>query len=300
MCSQDQWAFIQEGKNMTQKIRSSGEQMCISQRKEGKNMTQKMRMLAMALLALVLAMAGIGGAVDAHAATTPASLAWAPTTSSGTYNYGTLAVKATKSVTFTLTNSGGKASGPLTITQSGSSAFSSTQDRCSGRSLGPNKSCTDTVEYAPTSSGGRGSAMLTASGKAASASLTLIGTTGFGSPGGTATLELSPAGNYIGSDPSGTGVYLYQGLAPGVLQTFTVTNTGTGSSDFLNLVFIGAHTYYTLYSSPNNNCGPPLAPGGSCTFVLEYTPPSCGQGALLTMTLNVEGEFVSSPPPTSI
>jgi hypothetical protein len=62
-------------------------------------MTQKIRILAMGLLALALAlsMAGIGGAVAALAATTPASLAWTPTNSLGTYDYGTLAAGATKS-----------------------------------------------------------------------------------------------------------------------------------------------------------------------------------------------------------
>jgi hypothetical protein len=80
-------------------------------------MTQKFRILALVFLTLALAMAGIGGAVAAHAAPTPASLAWSPTTSSGTYDYGTIATGATKSVTFTLTNASGKAaSASLTLT----------------------------------------------------------------------------------------------------------------------------------------------------------------------------------------
>src|SRR5215469_16060597 len=114
-------------------------------------MTHKISMLVMVLLAL--AMSGMGGAVTASAATTPASLAWAPTTSPSSYDYGTISTGATKSVTFTLTNAGGKATGPLSITLSGPSAFTITQNRCAGRSLGPNKSCTDTVQYAPKSSG---------------------------------------------------------------------------------------------------------------------------------------------------
>src|SRR5215831_11137000 len=98
-------------------------------------MIQKISMLVMVLLAL--AMAGIGGAVASHAAPTPPRFAWSPTTSLGSYDYGTLASGTTKSVTFTLTNTGGKATGRLSISLSGPSTFTTTQNGCSGRSLGP-------------------------------------------------------------------------------------------------------------------------------------------------------------------
>jgi thiol-disulfide isomerase/thioredoxin len=136
---------------------------------------------------------------------------------------------ATKSVTFTLTNAGGKASGPLRITLSGSSAFTISSNRCSGRSLGPNKSCTVPVEYAPKSSGQSASATLAASGKSARTSLTLSGQ---GGVGGTPNLTLSP-GKLTGTI-NGTNSYIY--FYPSsihVTQTFTVTNSGTSSSETL-------------------------------------------------------------------
>src|SRR5439155_1244390 len=70
--------------------------------------------------------------------------------------------------------SGGRATGTLAVALSGSSAFTITADGCTARSLGPTKSCTVTVRYAPTA-GGSDTATLTATGEHASASLTLTG-----------------------------------------------------------------------------------------------------------------------------
>jgi hypothetical protein len=107
----------------------------------------------------------------------PPALAFAPSTY-GAFDYGTVQPGESVSQEFTLSNSGGTASGALTIALSGSAAFTTTQDACSATSLGPGKSCTVTVEYAPTSAGQTDSATLTATGKkpTASTSLTLTGT----------------------------------------------------------------------------------------------------------------------------
>jgi len=52
-------------------------------------------------VALVIPAAGQAGGAPA--------IAWTPTTSAGTFNYGTIDVGATPTQTFTLTNSGGSA-----------------------------------------------------------------------------------------------------------------------------------------------------------------------------------------------
>jgi hypothetical protein len=215
-------------------------------------MTQKIKILAMVFLALGLAMAGIGGASAAHAATAPAQLSWSPTTSSGTYDYGTLDAGAgqTKAVTFTLANAGGMASGALAITLPGSAAFTITQDGCTGRSLGPKKSCTVTVEYAPTSSGQSDSATLTATGEHASATLTLTGKSLTPTP----NLTFNPDGYKFGPVASAT-------------QTFTITNSGTGSSE--PLILSGFDTYFTLSNDSCTNTS--LVPHGTCTFDVSAT-----------------------------
>jgi hypothetical protein len=78
---------------------------------------------------------------------------------------------------FTLANSGGQATGRLKVMVAGAAGFSITGDRCSGRSLGPGKSCTVSVRFAPTSLG-TVTATLTAAGKkpAATATVALTGT----------------------------------------------------------------------------------------------------------------------------
>jgi hypothetical protein len=257
-------------------------------------MIHKISILALVLLALAMAMVGIGGAVAASAATTPASLAWAPTTSLGTYDYGTLSSGATKSVTFTLTNVGGKATGSLTITLSGPSAFTLTQNGCTGRSLGPNKSCTDAIEYAPQSSGQSASATLDATGKSTSASLTLTGTSGVG---GSFNLTISPG--TFEENTNGTNVYIYEyPTRSHVTQTFTVTNSGTSASEKLVIECVASAT---------GDCDPPFtltqdtctntslaANGGSCTFDLEVTiPGNCLVGQRYSTALDVVGTGVT-------
>src|SRR5262249_60091471 len=92
------------------------------------------------------------------------SLAWSPSTS-GAYDYGTVKVGDKPVQTFAVKNSGGTASGALTISVSGSSAFSITSDACTGTALGKGKSCAVSVEFAPSTAGQSETATLVASGK---------------------------------------------------------------------------------------------------------------------------------------
>ena len=82
--------------------------------------------------------------------------------------------------TFTLENTGARASGALILTVSGSAAFTVTADTCPP-SLGPRKTCTVSVRFAPTSTGTAG-ATLTAANKRGSVtgSAALTGTGGLG------------------------------------------------------------------------------------------------------------------------
>src|SRR5262249_38264958 len=95
----------------------------------------------------------------------PPSLGWTPSTAGG-FAFGLAGVGKTATQTFTLANSGGSASAALTVTLTDAPGLSITEDNCTGTSLGPNKSCTVTVAYAPTASG-PSSATLNAHGKKA-------------------------------------------------------------------------------------------------------------------------------------
>ncbi|WP_197429921.1 hypothetical protein [Auraticoccus cholistanensis] len=131
-----------------------------------------MKLALRALLALVSTLAitmTVPG--PAHAGSAPA-LSWAPSTGTAAYDYGTVDVGSESVQTFTLSNGGGSGTSALKITLGGSSAYSITQDTCSGTSLGPRKSCTVTVTYAPVSGGGTDTATLTATSNKAAARAT--------------------------------------------------------------------------------------------------------------------------------
>ena len=124
-------------------------------------------------LLLVAALALLAPAVG-QAASGPA-IAFNPSSN----DYGTIDANTTSSQTFTLRNSGGKATSALKVTLTGSSAFSVTADGCTGTSLGPRKICSVTVQYEPTAAGSTDSATLAASSKKppATATASLTGNT---------------------------------------------------------------------------------------------------------------------------
>jgi centrosomal CEP192-like protein len=123
--------------------------------------------IGLALLATGVICLSLAAVASARA---PA-LSWS--SSSGSFDYGTVQAGQTPSLTFTLTNTGDSGTGALTVSLPSPSPFSITSDTCTRTSLGPRKSCTVTVQYTPATSSD--SAVLTASSKKASASATLTG-----------------------------------------------------------------------------------------------------------------------------
>jgi hypothetical protein len=123
----------------------------------------------------VAVMAGSAAGV-ASAAQTPSPGWYDNGTAMTSYSFGTVNGTAgqTASQTFVLENSGGSATAALTISLTGSPAFTET-GTCQG-SLGPGKSCAVTVTYAPTADPETDQATLTATGqKGDSAFLVLSG-----------------------------------------------------------------------------------------------------------------------------
>jgi hypothetical protein len=212
-----------------------------------------------------------------EASLTPPNLVWSPTTGLASYDYGTLdaGAGATSNVTFTLKNKGGMSSGVLTATLTGSSAFAINHDGCTGVSLGPNRSCTVTVTYAPALSGQNDSATLSAAPKRGQArSLTLTGKSG------TPNLVLA------GLTPDATtadGTNLYTAfLAEGGLTPFTVENVGTGTASGqvgpgpgtgLHVGTLGGDG--SIFISADTCTGQRLAPGGFCFFQATYITAFC-------------------------
>src|SRR5215470_3745094 len=112
------------------------------------------RQMSWALLAAGIALAA-STATAAPAAAGPAAAAGSPVLAftPSPYNYGQVAAGHTASQTFTLTDTDGKASGTVTITLQGPAEFTITADTCTGKSLGPGRSCTATVQFAPAGTG---------------------------------------------------------------------------------------------------------------------------------------------------
>src|ERR1700761_4606170 len=105
------------------------------------------------------------GAGTASAKASPAVLAF----SVSSYSYGSVTVGQKTSQTFTVRNSGGTASSALKLSLSGSGAFSETSDRCRAMSLGPRKSCTVMVSFAPTGAKAVTATLTATAGKPAAA-----------------------------------------------------------------------------------------------------------------------------------
>jgi hypothetical protein len=202
-------------------------------------------------------------------------LSWAPTTSAGTYNYGTLTAGQTLSQAFTLTNSGGTATSALKIRLAGSSAFTKTADTCTATSLGPKKSCSVTITYAPTTSGQTDKATLTATSNkpSATASLTLLGaaqatpatistTPSAGGPLGTTVTDTATLSG--GASPTGTIEFTLYGpsatadCGPFVPiadhETVTVDGNGTYTTPTGATLFLaGTYWWVATYSGDSHN-----------------------------------------------
>src|SRR5512146_1022949 len=88
---------------------------------------------------IAVVIVGLLTAASAQAAKTP-GVAWSPSGSSG---FGTLdaADGGNSSQTFTLRNTDGKPTGTLSISLTGSSAFSKTADTCTGIKLSSKRTC---------------------------------------------------------------------------------------------------------------------------------------------------------------
>ena len=193
--------------------------------------------------AMVIGVAVVVVPATAASASQGPVTSWTPTTSPGTFDYGTLTAGQTASQSFTLTNSGGSATAALTITLSGPAAFTKAADSCTGTSLGPGKSCTVTVSYHPASPGESDTGTLTATAHkvAAAASLTLLGAAPKTSPG----ISTTPSSGGIigttvtdtatlsgGDGPTGTitfNLYATPDCSGTAVDTQTVTVTGDGS-----------------------------------------------------------------------
>ena len=119
--------------------------------------TARRRVAAAGAAAMLTAAVLVAPEIAAAASAAPA-LSFSP----APFNYGQVTVRQPASQTFSLANSGRPATGRLTVTLTGSAAFTITGNTC--KSLAPGKTCRVTVRFTPVTSA-TVTATLTVAGK---------------------------------------------------------------------------------------------------------------------------------------
>jgi hypothetical protein len=227
---------------------------------------------------------GTASSTLAGAALAPATLTMTP----ATQPFGTIVLgqKSTDSP-FTVTNTGGVASGALTATLGGTDGaqYALGTDGCTGKTLDAGKSCTVNVHFAPaaTAAVGLKQGTLTVAGKpGGSPASTLTGTAAT-----QAALGITPA-----TVPFGT---ILQGTKTAD-TTLTVKNGGGVPTGTLAVTLGGANG--GQFGLGTDGCtGKVLDAGASCTVGVHFSPSKTTAG-LQTATLSVAGTPGGSAPAT--
>ena len=220
---------------------------------------------------LTLTDTGTGASTVSVALSGTAYAASLLTISPAASDLGSVLVGATGTVTtFTVTNTGGTASGALTVAIS-TAEIVNANDTCSGTSLAPAGTCTIGLELKPTSGGAKNGTLsvVGADGKAALKPLT-----------GTATLPALPAA--LAATPTALDFSSVRINNVGTAQTVTVKNTGGAATGALTFTKVGQ---FGLFPISNNTCSAALPPAGTCSFAVNFAPTEVGsQTATYTVT----------------
>jgi hypothetical protein len=162
---------------------------------------------------------------------------------------------------FVVTNSGGVASGTITVALSGTnmSDFSLGMDGCTGTTLAAGANCTVNAHFSPSA---------TSTGPE---SATLMATA---APGGSASANLTanaivPAAISFDVTAASFGYGYWGYVSPPI--TLKLTNSGGSDSGMVTLTLGG--TAPGQYIVSQDNCtGTSLASGGSCTVNAQFAP----------------------------
>lgn len=222
-----------------------------------------------AFLALLLVGCG-GGGGGGSSASTPAATAAALSISPATQNFGSVAIGSTSTpVTFTVTNTGGTASGTITTSFAGTDAnqFVMGTNTCTG-TLAPSATCTIVVTFFPSIAGAKTASLNVSATPGGSVSTSLSGAT-------SATLTITPTPQSFGPVAGGS---------TSTPVTFTVTNTGGTASGNITTVLSG--TDAIQFQKSSDTCvGTVLAAGTSCTIAVSFAPTA---GSINTKTASLD------------
>jgi hypothetical protein len=182
-----------------------------------------------------------------------------------TRDFGSSAIGvATGGTAFTVRNTGGSATGELTVALAGTNPADfpviEGGDGCSGATLPAAGSCTIAVQFRPGASGAR------------SATLRVQGT-----PGGTATAALSGNGESAAAIEVTPTAADFGSVATGSNSSnvaFTVRNTGGAASGIPSVALTGVQA--TQFNIVSNGCTASLPGGGTCTITARFSPTGTG------------------------
>ncbi len=172
---------------------------------------------------------------------------------------------------FSITNTGSANLTNIAVASTNKAEFPIVYDGCSGATLTPQQQCVFAVNFAPSLGGSRtGSITVTDNAAGSPQTITLTGT-GVGIPLAT----LAPSSLAFGSENIGV---------TSAAKNISVTNTGT---DVLTIKGIALSAGTTADFAEKNNCPATLAPNGTCTISVTFTPLVSGSlGASVTVTDN--------------
>jgi len=190
--------------------------------------------------------------------------------------FGTQAVGvASTAHVITVTNTGTAALSISTVSLMGANVPAYSQLNTCGSAIAPSGTCTISVTFTPPSAGAKSASVSIASNAAGSpAAVTLTGTGSSGAP----ALSLSTTSIAFGSQAVGVA---------SSAQVITVTNTGTAALSISTVSLTGANV---PAFSQLNTCGSAIAPSGTCTISVTFTPPSAGaKSASVSIVSNAAG-----------
>ena len=154
------------------------------------------------------------------------------------------------------------------ITVTGSNTVSFQQTNNCGSSIPASGSCTITVTFKPTGTGGR-SASVTLTDGVGTQNIPLTGT------GVAAPIALSPASLAFGNETVNVPAS----------KPITVTNSGTSAITVSSITITGANT---VSFQQTNNCGSSIPSPGNCTVTVTFKPTGTGaRSASVTLVDNI-------------
>jgi hypothetical protein len=200
--------------------------------------------------------------------------------------FGTVTWGSASPVVFTVTNTGGAASGTIAVSLTGSNAtaFALGSGGCAGVSLAGGGTCTIAVNFAPSNVTGLQNATLSvtaAPGGSKTATLT-------GTAQQPATLTIAPPAGF-----SGFGSVAYG--TKSVATNYTVTNGGGATTGTLTTSLGGGDP--SQFTIASNTCSQALAPQQSCVVAIEFSPTTGTVGtqqATLTVSATPGGSAPAS------